>query len=58
MINLKKLILPVSVLVGTAILYSFIMSNPPEAQRRGPSKASQMSVQVEKLPATRLPNYS
>ncbi|GAA0292837.1 efflux RND transporter periplasmic adaptor subunit [Psychrosphaera haliotis] len=49
MINFKKLILPVSVLAGTAILYTFIMSNPPEAQRRGPSKASQMSVQVEKL---------
>lgn len=49
MINVKKLILPVAVLTGTVFLYSFIMSNPPEAQRRGPSKASQMSVQVEKI---------
>lgn len=47
--TLKKRLIPVAILVTAVVLAQVIMSNPPEAKRRGPSKAPQMTVEVNKL---------
>lgn len=47
--QLRKRLVPIAVLVIVAIIAYVILNNPPQAGRRGPSQAPQMSVQVEAL---------
>lgn len=47
--TMKKRLIPVAILVIAVVLAQIIMSNPPEAKRRGPSKTPQMTVEVNKL---------
>ncbi len=55
MTNFKKILIPVVVILGTLFVYNFIMSNPPEAQRRGASKAPVMTVEAVKLDSINYP---
>lgn len=47
--TIKKRVMPVAILVVATVLAQIILSNPPEAKRRGPSKAPQMTVEVDRL---------
>ena len=47
--TMKKRLLPLAILVGAVVLAQVILSNPPEAKRRGASKAPQMTVEVNQL---------
>ena len=47
----KRFILPLSILVITIVIAQMILSNPPTAKRRPPSKAPQMTVEVKQLEA-------
>jgi RND family efflux transporter MFP subunit len=47
----KKWILPIILIVITAMVAYFIKSNPPEAKRRGASKAPQMTVEAQAIQA-------
>lgn len=47
--TMKKLMVPVGILVMAVVIAQIILSNPPQAKRRGPSKAPQMTVEVNKL---------
>jgi RND family efflux transporter MFP subunit len=49
MSNVKKWLVPLIILVATLALAKFILSNPPENSRGGPSGASQLTVEVAKL---------
>lgn len=49
MSNVKKWLVPLIILVVTLALAKFILSNPPENSRGGPSGASLLTVEVEKL---------
>lgn len=45
----KKYIIPAAILGGAIILAIFIFSNPPQADRKRPSRAPQMTVEVQNL---------
>lgn len=47
--TLKKLMVPVGILIMAVVIAQIILSNPPQAKRRGASKAPQMTVEVNKL---------
>lgn len=47
----KRFMLPISILVLTVVAAQMILSNPPTAKRRPPSKAPQMTVEVRTLEA-------
>lgn len=47
--TLKKRMLPLVVIVIAILVAQVIIANPPQASRRGPSKAPQMTVEVSKL---------
>ena len=47
--TMKKRLLPVIILVIAILLAQVIISNPPQANRRGPSKAPQMTVEAQQL---------
>ena len=47
--KLKKIIVPVAILLVTFIVAKLILSNPPTSKRRAPSTAPQMTVEVMKL---------
>jgi RND family efflux transporter MFP subunit len=47
--NFKKLLLPVTLVIITAVIIFFIRENPPTSKRAKPSKAAQMTVVTTKL---------
>ncbi|MCF2946908.1 efflux RND transporter periplasmic adaptor subunit [Paraglaciecola aquimarina] len=49
MSNTKKWLLPLIIIIVTAVAANFILNNPPESRRGGPSNAPQMTVDVQKL---------
>jgi RND family efflux transporter MFP subunit len=49
MSKFKKYGIPLVILAGSILLAVFIFSNPPTADRQRPSKAPQMTVEVQKL---------
>ncbi|MEP2650459.1 MAG: efflux RND transporter periplasmic adaptor subunit, partial [Paraglaciecola sp.] len=49
MSNVKKVVVPIIILVTTLVIAKFIFSNPPKSKRGGPSGASQLTVEVAKL---------
>lgn len=55
MAKLTKLILPVCIIGVTVLVAQFIRANPPESNRRAPSKAPQMTVEVLPLKAQSYP---
>lgn len=49
MSKVKKWLIPVAILVITLIVAKIILNNPPQSSRGGPSKASQLTVDVTQL---------
>jgi RND family efflux transporter MFP subunit len=47
--TIKKRLIPVAILVAAGVAASLILNNPPQAGRRGPSKAPQMTVQTQSV---------
>ncbi len=47
--TMKKRLVPVAIIVVAIIVAQIILSNPPQANRRGPSQVPQMTVEVNKL---------
>lgn len=44
--KLKKLLLPIGILIFAAIIAKLIIANPPEAKRKRPAKSSQITIEV------------
>lgn len=49
MSKVKKWLVPLAILVITLVIAMVILNNPPESRRGGPSKASQLTVEVSQL---------
>jgi RND family efflux transporter MFP subunit len=49
MSKIKKWLLPVGIIFVTLLVARFILDNPPKSQRKGPSGASQLTVEVQQL---------
>ncbi|MDU0354946.1 hypothetical protein RS130_14425 [Paraglaciecola aquimarina] len=49
MSKVRKWLIPLIILIITLVVARFILDNPPQTQRGGPSNASQLTVEVSSL---------